>query len=454
MKKYIAAIDLGTTKVVTLVGEQTSTGKFHVIAHSEAPSQGVTRGEVLNIQDVVNAVKPTIDEIKQQTGFDFFDVYVGIAGQHIRCIENRFDMLRNDYYTEIAKEEIKQLELNMYHTRIEPGEEILHVIPQSYNVDEHWGVINPVGMLGKRLEANFRIFVGRTSSAEHTQRCIQRVGLKLNRLVLEPIASAKAVLHNEEKDMGVVMVDIGGGTTDMVVYYDNIIRYTSVIPFGGNIITEDIRKGCGILPRQAEQLKLQYGSCYGELAIENKIITIPGVCGREPREVSFKTLAKIIEARMSEIIEAVMFEIERSGYADKMHAGIVLTGGGALLEHLPEFMKFKTGMDVRRGKPLFLTDDSGEAVKHCSFSTAVGLLMKGFEYEEAGEVMSEVLREPVLVVEEQPQQKNTGGGITVKEEKEKIKKQARVKSSKSFKWNLPGLFDGFFDEIKNTDNEV
>ncbi len=457
MKKYVAAIDLGTTKVVTLIGEKMQSGKIHVVAHCEAPSLGVTRGEVLNIQEVVSAVQPTIKEVKTQTGIEFSEVYVGVAGQHIRCVENRFDVIRSNYHEEISEDEIKALENNMYHTRIEPGEEILHVIPQSYNVDDHWGVINPVGMLGRKLEANFRVLVGRTSSAEHTQRAIQRMGLNLSKLVLEPVASSRAVLHDEEKEMGVAMIDIGGGTTDLIIYYDKIVRYSAVIPFGGNIISEDIRKGCGILPRQAEQLKVQYGSCYGDLAVDNKIITIPGICGRESREVSFKLLAQIIEARMAEIIEAVMYEVERSGYADKLHAGIVLTGGGAQLEHLPEYMKYKTGLDVRRGKPLFITTDTSEDVNRCSFSTAVGLLMKGFDYEEEAEQNAhrlDVKQAAVQVV--RPEEKNpelepvtVAPGVKAADATPPVK---RVKEPKATKGRQIGGF--FADFFKDPDNSI
>ncbi|MCL2098169.1 MAG: cell division protein FtsA [Bacteroidales bacterium] len=385
MKKYIAAIDLGTTKVVTIIGEKLPSGRIHVLAHCESPSKGVIRGEVVNIDDVVNITKSAIEEIKQTVGIEFSDVYVGVAGQHIRCIESRFDIPRDNYLETISEKEIRKLEENMYNIMLCPGEEVLHVIPQSYNVDNDWIVRSPVGITGRKLEANFKVFVGRTASAERTRLAVERMGLKLNRIVLEPIASARAVLHEEEKEVGVVLVDIGGGTTDLVVYYDKVVRHTAVIPFGGNIITEDIRQGCGVLPRHAEQLKVQYGSCYSDLAVENKIITIPGVCGREPREVSFKLLAQIIEARMDEIIEAVMFEIERSGYADKLFAGIVITGGGAYLEHLPEFVRYKTGLDVHRRKPIYVSSDSSEEVIHCTYATAIGLLMLGFDYEEEKE---------------------------------------------------------------------
>ena len=450
MKDYIAAIDLGTTKVVTLVGKKVDSGCFHVIAHSETPSKGVQRGEVLNIQEVVDVIQPTLEDVRQKSGINFSEVFVGIAGQHIRCIENRFDKMRQNPNKEISSEEIKQMEDNMYKTQIEPGEEILHVIPQSYNVDNHLGIINPVGMLGARLEANFRIFVSKKISAEHTQRCINRVGLGLQKMILEPLASAKAVLHDEEKEVGVVMVDIGGGTTDVVVYYDNIIRHTAVIPFGGNIITDDIRQGCGILQRQAEQVKVQCGSCFGDLAPENKIITIPGICGRDPRVVSFKLLANIIEARMEEIIEAVMFEVDRSGYSDRIAAGIVFTGGGALMKDLPQFVKFKTGMDVRIGKPLYLTGDSNLDTKRCSYSTVIGLLMKGFEYEEIPELRTSFsdFMEPEIEKQEEKR-----GRVTRKVKKENNPEEESKSSGKN-KWNIGGLFDNIPSFFDTTDDNV
>ncbi len=447
MKDYIAAIDLGTTKVVTLVGKKVDSGSYHVIAHSEMPSKGVQRGEVLNIQEVIDVVQPALNDVRQKSGINFSEVYVGIAGQHIRCLETRFDKMRHNHSEEISADEINQLEENMYKTQVEPGEEILHVIPQSYNVDNHLGILNPVGMLGTRLEANFKIFIGKKISAEHTQRCINRLGLNLKKLVLEPLASAKAVLHDEEKEVGVVMVDIGGGTTDVVVYYDNIVRHTAVIPFGGNIITEDIRQGCGILQRQAEQVKIQCGSCFSDLAPENKMITIPGICGRDPRVISFKLLANIIEARMEEIMEAVMFEVERSGYADKLAAGIVITGGGAMMKDLPQFVKFKTGMDVRIGKPIYLTGDSNLDTKRCGYSTVIGLLMRGFEYEEvpALQTASSQLLEPVVIKAESSSKWRAPR--KEKEVKKESKKENPLNEMPSEKGNKGGFIGGLFDRI-------
>ena len=386
---YIAAIDLGTTKVVGLVGEKTPFG-CKVVAYSENPSQGVMRGEVVNIQNVLNAIKPCLEDIQQKIGKKISKVYVGIAGQHIRS-QAECNVVTRTNDKEITWEEIHQLEQAMYKSRVEPGEEILHVIPQCYHIDDFLEISTPIGMIGKRIEANYRLFIGKISSAEHTKRCIAQAGLHLERLILEPLASAKAVLTEDEKELGVAMIDIGGGTTDLLVYHDNVIRHTAVIPFGGNVITEDIRKGCGVTLRQAELMKIQYGSCYSDLSPANKTIIVPGIGERDPREISFRMLASVIEARVSEILDAVFFEIENSGYAEKLTAGIVLTGGGALMMHLVQYVKFKTGYEARIAKPSFLEEDSCPEVHRTACACAVGLLLKGFEYKEAYKEQSELV---------------------------------------------------------------
>jgi cell division protein FtsA len=263
----------------------------------------------------------------------------------------------------------------------EVGEEIIHVIPQNYIVDNETGVKNPVGMSGKRLEANFHIVIAQIASAKNIEKCINRAGLKVKCLMLEPIASSESVLTDDEKEAGVALIDIGGGTTDIAVYYDDIIRHTAVIPFGGNVITKDIKEGCAILQRQAELLKVQFGSALGEMAEEDNVVSIAGIAGREPKEISFKSLAYIIQSRMEEILEAISFEIENSGYMDKLSAGIVVTGGGAMLKNLPQLIKFKTGMDVRIGYPSeHLAANVSNEINQPMFSTAIGLVLKGFEY--------------------------------------------------------------------------
>ncbi|MBA7523979.1 Cell division protein FtsA [subsurface metagenome] len=379
-EKFLAAVDIGTTKIVAIVGKQTENRKLEIMGMSKTASKGVKRGVVLNIEETVNAIQSTVDDVKKQTGIAFKEVFVGIAGQHIKSVRNRGYFNRDSYDDEITKLDIQRLVEDMRKIPIEAGEEIIHVLPQNFIVDSETGVKNPVGMSGKRLEGNFHIVIGQVASANNISKCINRVGLNVEELILEPLASAEAVLTEDEKEAGVVLVDIGGGTTDIAVFYDDIIRHTAVIPFGGNVVTRDIKEGCSILNRQAESLKIQFGSALGDLAQEDKVVTIPGISGREPKEISFKSLAYIIQSRMEEIIDAVMYEVEYSGVVDKLSAGIVLTGGGALLRHLPQLVKFKTGLDVRIGYPVEqLAAESIEEVNQPMFSTSVGLLLKGYD---------------------------------------------------------------------------
>ncbi|NHB68339.1 cell division protein FtsA [Perlabentimonas gracilis] len=381
--EYVAAIDLGTTKVVTIIGKKSPNGKLQVVSHSKAQSTGIKRGMVLNIEETVASIQRTVEDVQMKSGIIFNDVYVGIAGQHIRSVKNRGSINLTAADEIITLENVNDLIEDMYKLPTDIGEEILHVLPQSFIVDNEGGIKNPIGMSGKRLEANFHIVIGQTASAKNIEKCVNRVDLVVNELILEPIASAEAVLTEDEKEAGVVLVDVGGGTTDVAVYFDGIIRHTAVIPFGGNVITNDIKEGCSILLRQAEQLKVQFGSALGDIAPEDKIVTIPGISGREPKEISFKSLAYIIQSRMEEIIDYVAFEIENSGYADKLSAGIVLTGGGALLRHLSQLVKFKTGFDVRIGYPNeHLTSDADEEINSPTYSTSIGLVLKGFEQLE------------------------------------------------------------------------
>jgi len=379
-EKFLAAVDIGTTKIVAIVGKQTENKKLEILGMSKTGSKGVKRGVVLNIEETVNAIQSTVDEVRKQTGISFKEVFVGIAGQHIKSVRNRGYFNRDSYDDEITKADIQRLVEDMQKIPIEAGEEIIHVLPQNFIVDNETGVKNPVGMSGKRLEGNFHIVIGQVASAKNISKCIKRVGLSVEELILEPLASSEAVLTEDEKEAGVVLVDIGGGTTDIAVFYDDIIRHTAVIPFGGNVVTRDIKEGCSILNRQAESLKIQFGSALGDLAQEDKVVTIPGISGREPKEISFKSLAYIIQSRMEEIIDAVMFEVDNSGVVDKLSAGIVLTGGGALLRHLPQLVKFKTGLDVRIGYPVEqLATESIDEVNQPMYSTSVGLLLKGYD---------------------------------------------------------------------------
>jgi cell division protein FtsA len=261
-----------------------------------------------------------------------------------------------------------------------PGEEIIDVIPQEYIIDNEQGIKEPVGMLGNSLEANFHIIIGQTTAAKNIYKCVTKAGLEVVDLILEPIASAQSVLSEEEKEAGVVLVDIGGGTTDIAIFQDGIIRHTAVIPFGGDVITEDVKEGCTIIRKHAEELKVKFGSSLASENRDDEIVAIPGLRGRPPKEISLKNLASIIQARMEEIVEHIYYEIKNSGYEKKLIAGIVLTGGGALLKHLPQLTEFITGMDTRIGYPNeHLAKDVPEELASPMYATSIGLVIEGMD---------------------------------------------------------------------------
>ena len=378
--EIIVGLDIGTTKIAAIVGRKNEFGKIEILGFGKSNSIGVSRGVVANIEKTVNSIKEAVEKASQTSGVDIGIVQVGIAGQHIKSIQHRGSIMRNSLDDEISRDDIEALRENMYKLVMQPGEAIIEVIPQEFIIDKEAGIKDPIGMAGICLEANFHIITGQIAAAKNIQKCITKAGLELSNLVLEPIASAEAVLSEEEKEAGVVLVDIGGGTTDIAIFQDGIIRHTAVIPFGGNVITEDIKEGCTIIRTQAEALKVKFGSA---LANENKdddIVSIPGLKGREPKEISLKSLANIIQARTEEIIEHVYYEIKNSGYEKKLIAGIVLTGGGAQLKHVAQLTEFVTGMDTRIGYPNeHLAKNVSEEIASPMFATGVGLVIKGFE---------------------------------------------------------------------------
>ncbi|MCF6240914.1 MAG: cell division protein FtsA [Bacteroidales bacterium] len=379
-EKIIAAVDIGTTKIVAIVGKVFNTGKVQVLGMGKVESHGVKRGVVLNIDEAAGAIQDAVEQAEKQSGHEFNDVYVGIAGQHIKSLKNRHSRYINSEDNEIKQHDIDELLKDMQNIALDNGDEIIHVIPQSYTVDKETGVKQPVGMSGKRLEANFHIVVAETASAKNILKSVERAGLRVKQMMLEPIASSMAVLSEDEKEIGVAMVDIGGGTTDIAIYYDGILRHTAVIPFGGYVITRDIKEACGILQRQAEKLKINFGTALGE-ATPDAVVSVKSVAGRDPKKITLKFLSKIIQARMEEIIQRVNFEIENSGFADKLGAGISLTGGGALLKHLRQLMGYLTGLDTNISYPNYLAETGNKEVNSPMYSTAIGLLLGGYMHE-------------------------------------------------------------------------
>ncbi len=384
------ALDIGTTKVCAIVGKKNQYGKIEVLGVGRVKSEGVSRGVVSNIDKTVRAINEAMDIISKTTGEEYTDIHVGIAGQHIKSLHHHGLIVRENGLDEIRETDVNKLINDMHKLVLPPGDKILHVIPQEFKVDEESDIVDPIGMSGVRLEANFHIITGQLAASKNILRCVEKVGLEVVDMTLEPIASASAVLSDEEREAGVVLVDIGGGTTDISIFKDNIIRHTAVIPFGGNIITKDIIEGCTVMKDQAEKLKVKFGSALASAVVDNRIITIPGIGGRDQKEISEKNLSRIIQARMEEIFDFVMWEIKRSGYDGKLIAGIVLTGGGALLKDSNKLVEFHTGLHARVGRPIdHFAHGYSKVLASPIFSTAVGLLVRSLEGVEYVEEVSD-----------------------------------------------------------------
>jgi cell division protein FtsA len=374
-------LDIGTTKIVAMVGRQDAYGKMEVLGTGRAKSLGVHRGVVNNITQTIQSIQQAVDEAESASNKKIETVVVGIAGQHIRSLHHSDYITRTNSEKVIDEGDIERLVNQVYKLVMLPGEEIIHVLPQDFKVDGQAEIKTPIGMYGGRLEANFHVVVGQVSSIRNIGRCIKSAGLELGSITLEPLASSDAVLSQEEKEAGVALIDIGGGTTDLAIFKDGIIRHTAVISFGGNVITEDIKEGCSIIEKQAELLKTKFGSAWPGENKDNEIVSIPGLRGRDPKEITLKNLSKIIHARVIEIVEQVFLEIKNYGHEEskkKLIAGIVLTGGGAQLKHIKQLVEYITGMDTRIGYPNeHLASNSDPELSSPQFATVIGLLMKG-----------------------------------------------------------------------------
>ncbi len=397
--KIVVGLDIGTTKICAIVGRKNEYGKLEVLGMGKAESEGVIKGIVTNIDKTVFAIDKAVKEASDMSGIDIGVVNVGIAGQHIRSTIHHGSITRLSNDNEINIEDISRLTEDMYRIVIPPGSEIIHVMPQDYTVDYEEGIKDPVGMSGMKLEADFHIITAQTSAINNINKCVRRAGLEIDNLILEPLASSLAVLSDEEKEAGVCLIDIGGGTTDIAIFYDNIIRHTAVIPFGGNILTNDIQAGLMVMAKQAEQLKTKFGKAIAEEANPNEIVSIPGIRNRSAKEISVKNLSNIIQARMEEIIEMAHTEIISCGFENRLAGGIVITGGGSQLNSLKHLVEYMTGMDTRIGYPNeHLGKSKLEAVKSPMYATAVGLVLAGFRsLDEREERYREAMENKVTV---------------------------------------------------------
>ena len=379
----MVGLDIGTTKISVIIGRKNQYGKLEILGTGYAISNGVTRGIVSNIDKTVASIVTAINEAKKKSGLEIKEVFIGVAGQHIKSLQHRGEIVRDNTETEIGKADIEKLKSNMFKLITIPGEEIIHVIPQEYTVDGEDGIEDPIGMSGVKLEANFHVITAQVSAVKNIIKCVERAGLAPKDLILEPFASAVATLDEDELREGVALVDIGGGTTDVAIFLGNIIRHTAVIPFGGNVITKDIKSGLEILENQAELLKVKFGSAMCTQEQENVMVAIPGLRGRPPKEIAVRNLSEIIGARYKEIIDLVYHEIKASGYEHKLMTGIVITGGGSLIKNLKQLVAYVSGKETRIGYPNeHLGPESKDVLVSPIYSTGVGLVLKGFEYME------------------------------------------------------------------------
>ncbi len=382
----IVGLDIGTTKVVAIAGRKNEYGKVEILGFGKAESAGVSHGVVMNIEQCIRSIEQAIEKcIASNPQLEIKEVYVGIAGQHIKSLQTRGDRVRTNVESEISKQDIELLIRDQYKTYIPAGDQIIDVIPQEYTVDSTTNVTDPVGMSGVKIGANFHLITGDRNAIRNIKRCVDKSNLITRDLVLQPLASAQAVMTDEDLEAGVAIVDIGGGTTDMAVFYDGILKHTAVIPYAGVNITNDIRNGLGVLRAQAEQMKVQFGTALAQEANASAYITIPGLRGLPAKEISLKNLAHIIQARMQEILDYVVYHLKQIDLDKRLLGGIILTGGGAQLKHVTQMTEFVTGLGARIGYPNeHLAGELSDKFMNPMYSTCIGLILRGYDDYEQG----------------------------------------------------------------------
>jgi cell division protein FtsA len=378
----IIGLDIGTTKIAVIAGRKNEFGKLEILGFGKASSNGVKHGQVLNIDETIKAIKSALDECRASNpDLEIQEVYVGVAGHHIKSLQTRGDIVRQLTEEEITRKEVDQLISDQYKTYIPAGDQIIDVIPQEFTVDNYPNIKNPIGYGGVKVGANFHIITGDKNAIKNINRAVMKAGLQTKDLVLQPLASSSAVMGQEDLEAGVAIVDIGGGTTDVAIFSEGVLRHTAVIPFAGENITNDIKTGLGVLKTQAEQMKVQFGSALANEAKANAYITIPGLRGMPAKEISVKNLANIIQARMSEIMDFVTYHLKQVGLDNKLlTGGIVLTGGGSQLKHLIQLTEYVTGLPARIGFPNeHLAAGHIEELAKPTYSTCIGLILKGYD---------------------------------------------------------------------------
>jgi cell division protein FtsA len=448
----IVGLDIGTTKIAVIAGRKNEYGKLEILGFGKANSNGVKHGQVLNIDETIKAIRTALDNcFASNPNLDIKDVYVGIAGHHIKSLQTRGDIVRQASDEEITQLEIDQLISDQYKTYIPAGDQIIDVIPQEFTVDNFQNIPNPIGYGGVKVGANFHIITGDKNAIRNINRSVEKTGLHTKDLVLQPLASSSAVMAQEDLEAGVAIVDIGGGTTDLAVFYEGILKHTAVIPFAGENITNDIKTGLGVLKTQAEQMKVQFGSALTNEAKANAYITIPGLRGMPAKEISVKNLAGIIQARMSEIMEFVNYHLKQVGLENKLlNGGVVLTGGGSQLKHLIQLTEYLTGLPARIGFPNeHLAAGHIEELAKPTYSTCIGLILKGYDDYEHNR--KQFVKEYKKV--DVPEALKKGDETTIIEEEEEVVANQKMATRKSLS-NFWGKFkDSIIDLFKEEEDK-
>lgn len=437
----IVGLDIGTTKIAVIAGRKNEFGKLEILGFGRANSNGVKHGQVLNIDETIKAINAALENcLASNPGLEIKEVYVGIAGHHIKSLQTRGDIVRQNTEEEITRKEIDQLVADQYKTYIPAGDQIIDVIPQEFTIDNFQNIPNPIGYGGVKVGANFHIITGDKNAIRNINRSVEKAMLATKDLVLQPLASAAAVMGQEDMEAGVAIVDIGGGTTDLAVFYEGILKHTAVIPFAGENITNDIKTGLGVLKTQAEQMKVQFGSALSNEAKANAYITIPGLRGMPAKEISVKNLANIIQARMSEILDFVTYHLKQVGLDNKaLNGGIILTGGGSQLRHMIQLTEYATGLNARIGFPNeHLAAGHIEELAKPTYSTCIGLILKGYDDYEHNRKQFE-MDFKVVEVPDSLRQTPTEE-VMVAEESVSAEKMTKRK-------NLTGFWDKFKDRL-------
>ncbi|TAE29952.1 MAG: cell division protein FtsA [Candidatus Kapaibacterium sp.] len=407
-RNFVVGLDIGTTKICAVVAEaHDEDGSMTVVGIGKAPSEGLNRGVVVNIEKTINAIREAIDQAQQQSGVAIEEAIVGIAGDHIQSFQTTGIVSISNSNREITQHDVNRLLDETRKIALPADRRILHIIPQDYIIDGQDGIKEPVGMSGIRMEARVHVVTGLVTAAQNIYRCVERVGLSVRDIVLEPIASSYSVLDDEEKEIGVALIDIGGGTTDIAIFEEGIIRHTAVFGIAGRQVTDDIRKGLGILAKEAERVKREYGHTFMRSLMQDEVFMIPGVGGRKPLEFTKSMLCQIVQPRMEELLEFAFAEIRRSGYIERLSAGVVLTGGGSLLRGTEELASEIFGLPIKIGIPVGCGSEGlAPEIENPQYATGIGLIRYGVrhgQYLTLNDLVSPDIEDnDMAVTQEQP----------------------------------------------------